>query len=95
MTQIFKGEGSWDNLIWCCEQIATRFDLAQGSHQVISQQNTEMYTNRRHPSHVNLQVRSSETDTTYRWLRGSDFRPVHPQQPHPRKPGPTRTEAMT
>jgi len=32
--------------IWCCEQIATRFDLAQGSRQAISQQKTEMYTNR-------------------------------------------------
>jgi len=53
-----------------------------------------MYTNRRRPSHATLQVRSSVTDTTYRWVRGLDFHPEHPQQPHPRKPGTTRTEAM-
>jgi len=35
-----------------------------------------MYTNRRRPSQATLQVRSSGTDTTYRWVRGSDFRPV-------------------
>jgi len=35
--------------ILCYEQIATRFDLAQGSHQAILQQKTEMYTNRRSP----------------------------------------------
>jgi len=49
--------------IWCCEQIATRFDFAQGSHQAISQQKNEMYTNRCRPSHAVMQVRSSETDT--------------------------------
>jgi len=27
--------------IWCCEQIATRFDLAHWSHQAISQQKTK------------------------------------------------------
>jgi len=50
-----------------------RFDLAQGSHQAISQQKTKMSTNRCCPSHATLQVKSSETDTTYRGLEAQVF----------------------
>jgi len=58
MTQSFKGERGWENLIWCCEQIAKHFDLAHGSHQTISQQKTEMYTNRRRPRFRNCKFSS-------------------------------------
>jgi len=62
--------------------------LLKGLIRQVHNKKTEMYTNRCRSSQAAMQVRSSETDTHYRRVRGSDFRPVHSQQPHPRKPGP-------
>jgi len=62
--------------------------------QAILQQKTEIYTKSRRPSQAATQVRSFEIGATYRWVRSSGFRPVYPQQFHPRKIGLARTEAI-
>jgi len=54
---------------WCCEQIATRFKLAQGTRQAISQQKTEMYTYGRCSSHAVMQVRSYYIYLFWRYIR--------------------------